>query len=96
MAGRYILSGVTVNVNDRLVITTIEGSGELKPTQQLATSLLWRWIDRSREFAHASRPVGRLEQSLKPFRPYVSEDFDDSALAIFYGCSRMRRYGWRK
>ena len=30
---------VTVNVNDRLVITTIEGSGELKPTQQLANQL---------------------------------------------------------
>ncbi len=30
---------VTVTVNDRLVITTIEGSGELKPTQQLANQL---------------------------------------------------------
>ena len=30
---------VTVNVSDRLVITTIEGNGELKPTQQLANQL---------------------------------------------------------
>lgn len=30
---------VTVNVNDRLVITTVEGSGELKPIQQLADQL---------------------------------------------------------
>jgi uncharacterized hydrophobic protein (TIGR00271 family) len=30
---------VTVNVNDRVVIATVEGSGELKPTQQLANQL---------------------------------------------------------
>jgi hypothetical protein len=30
---------VTVNVNDRIVIATVEGSGELKPTQQLANQL---------------------------------------------------------
>ena len=30
---------VTVNVNDRVVIATVEGAGELKPTQQLANRL---------------------------------------------------------
>jgi len=30
---------VTVNVNDRVVIATVEGAGELKPTQQLANQL---------------------------------------------------------
>jgi len=30
---------VTVNVNDRSVITTVEGSGELKPVQELANQL---------------------------------------------------------
>ena len=30
---------VTVNVNDKVVIATVEGSGELKPTQQLANQL---------------------------------------------------------
>jgi len=30
---------VTVNVNDRIVITTVEGSGELKPVQELANQL---------------------------------------------------------
>jgi uncharacterized hydrophobic protein (TIGR00271 family) len=30
---------ITVNVNDRVVIATVEGSGELKPTQQLANQL---------------------------------------------------------
>jgi uncharacterized hydrophobic protein (TIGR00271 family) len=30
---------VTVNVNDRVVIATVEGAGELKPTQQLADQL---------------------------------------------------------
>ena len=30
---------VTVNVNDRLVIATVEGAGELKPVQQLANQL---------------------------------------------------------
>ena len=30
---------VTVNVNDQAVITTVEGSGELKPVQELANQL---------------------------------------------------------
>jgi len=30
---------VTVNVNDRIVITTVEGNGELKPVQELANQL---------------------------------------------------------
>jgi hypothetical protein len=54
-----------VNVNDRVVMVTVEGTGKMKPLHQWVNQLCSSaWSTGSRALAHASSPEGQVKQSI--------------------------------